>query len=92
MAHVSIHVRGDPSAPIALTSGGKGGAGLSVSSGAVSMADTPPYRGDYEITPSASEKELPTEGLRMVRNLTVLGIPVSVASNDEGGVTVSIAS
>lgn len=48
------------------------------------------YNGEYEVTPTVVGKSLPTEGLLMRRNVTVLEIPYYETSN-EAGTTVYIA-
>lgn len=87
---ISVHARGDPK--IELSSAGGGLPNVKLVSAPVRMTDCPPYEGDYEVLPAAEARELPTSGLRMEENLTVLGIPYAEVSNEEGGLTVTIAS
>lgn len=49
------------------------------------------YAGDYSVTPSASGQTLGTARKVMASDVEVAPIPVSEASNDAGGKTISIA-
>lgn len=51
---------------------------------------TPPYTGDYEVTPTFSEQMLLTKGKSMHDDVTVHQIPVVRTSNPYGGQTVLI--
>lgn len=51
-----------------------------------------PFSGEYEVTPTTGEQVLPTRAKTMRSDLTVHKIPFNEASNDSGGLTVSIAS
>ena len=53
--------------------------------------DSPPYTGDYEVTPTVGEETiLQTKGKRMTDNVTVTGIPIAEVSNAAGGKTITI--
>ena len=54
--------------------------------------DVDTYDGEYEVTPRPTQQTLETENRLMERNVSVLGIPYIMASNESGGYTVSIAS
>ena len=48
-------------------------------------SQTPPYTGEYEVTPKTyDEQVLPTRNKRMINNLTVKKIPQYEVSNDSG--------
>lgn len=51
---------------------------------------TPPYTGAYEVTPKIMPQVLKTQGLRMKKDVSVNGIPVSVVENQAKGNTVFI--
>lgn len=51
---------------------------------AVTVADAPPYEGDYTVTPSAIEQTLTTRDKRMLDNVIVKSIPFIETSNDNG--------
>ena len=59
--------------------------------GVIEGGSSPPYEGDYEITPKVSQQEFETKNKRMKEDLTVLAIPYSQVSNPQGGLTVNIA-
>ena len=52
--------------------------------------DTPPYEGDYIITPELEAFVMPTNGLRMTDDVVVREIPVTYTSNLYDGITVLI--
>ena len=52
----------------------------------------PEYDGAYIVVPDTSSQRLPTQGLRMRRDVTVEGIPYAEVSNESGGLTATIAS
>lgn len=54
--------------------------------------DSPPYTGEYEVTPTKDGFTLPTQDKRMTRNLEVNAIPYYEVSNTAGGATVYIGS
>ena len=49
-----------------------------------------PYTGDYTVIPKFADQVLPTEGKRMLDDVTVKEIPVYTAANPHGGITVTI--
>lgn len=54
-------------------------------------SDSPPYTGDYEITPKVGEETiLYAKGKRMTDNVTVTEIPIAEVSNAAGGKTITI--
>lgn len=59
---------------------------LDLSSGSTS----PPYEGDYQVTPGVGARELETKGKRMSKNIEIEPIPLSCVSNGSGGKTVTI--
>lgn len=55
------------------------------------VVSVPPYEGDYEVTPRLYDPvTLATENKRMLDDLTVREIPVTITSNVQGGKTVVI--
>ena len=50
------------------------------------------YIGNYEVTPKAEEQVLNTKDKIMVDDVTVKKVPYYETENDEGGLTVYIAS
>ena len=60
--------------------------------GALSLGNgtTPPYTGDYEVTPAFVEQTLNTMGKSMSDNVTVHQIAVTRTTNPYGGQTVLI--
>lgn len=52
----------------------------------------PWYEGPYQVTPDVEEQTLETADMAMRDDVTVHEIPYAVASNEAGGLTVSIAS
>lgn len=59
--------------------------------GVIEGGVSPPYEGEYTITPKVSQQEFETKNKRMKEDLTVLSIPYSQVSNPQGGLTVNIA-
>ena len=49
-----------------------------------------PYTGDYTVIPKFADQVLPTEGKRMLDDVTVKEIPMYAAANPHGGITVTI--
>lgn len=54
--------------------------------------DLPDYTGPYVIVPSATDQTLPTDEHAMRDDVTVTAVPYFQASNEAGGLTVSILS
>lgn len=53
--------------------------------------DSPPYTGEYEVTPKVGEETLlQTKNKRMADNVTVKEIPIAEVSNTAGGKTITI--
>ena len=59
--------------------------------GVIEGGASPPYEGEYEITPKIDEQVFETKDKRMTQDLKILSIPYSEVSNPEGGLTVNIA-
>ena len=51
-----------------------------------------PYKGEYEVTPTARGQSLPTEHRFLSQDITIHEIPYSETSTPGGGITISIAS
>lgn len=64
--------------------------GISGELGIPKSVDTPPYEGEYEVTPRLTEQMLETQNKRMLDDVTVHEIPVTRTSNPQGGQTVLI--
>lgn len=54
------------------------------------LAELNVYSGNYEVTPSAEEQQLPTAQAIMEQDLLIKEIPYSEVSNNKGGKTVNI--
>ena len=54
------------------------------------VTDADPYEGEYVITPSTEQKELPAKGKLMVEDVTVEAIPYAEVTNISNGKTVTI--
>lgn len=66
--------------------------GVGVGVGTQTHRVNDPYTGSYEATPAAYEQSIPTSGKTMTRNFTIHKVPYQEATNESGGVTVSILS
>lgn len=63
--------------------------GISFSDGG-GGSSSPPYTGEYEVTPKSTAQTLNTQGFLMLDNVSVLGIPISITENQAKGNTVFI--
>ena len=64
---------------------------MDVSSEAVETDKAPAYDGEYSVTPDLDGEMLEVRGFKMTNDLEVKPIPVSEASNPQGGYTLTIS-
>lgn len=90
---MNYNIRADIKPRRILNAGFKTARGLEAELG-ITFSDggsaSPPYLGEYTVTPTAREQTLNTKGFLMLNDVSILGIPFSVTENQSKGNTVFI--